>query len=914
MTIGIGSRNDYLGTGGTATYPFTFKIRDDDDLRVIRRDTTNLETILVRGVDYTVSAGPWALGGSITLTAGNLTSGYRLSIRRFVPLLQSTDLRNQAAFFPEVHEDAFDDARMVDQQLDDEVDRSVRVPESLVPGSFNPLLPMPEANKVPIVNVAGTGWTWATLTAGVVETVLSLADTALTFLQGGTGAVSRTGRAKLRDAVSVKDFGAVGDGATNDALAFTTAIAAFQGMVVPPSSGDYIIASNVTIPAGKTLKLDAGARLSISGGFTLTINGNLDAPATQHVFTGAGTVAFAKGAQLPVGWFGAVADGATDDRAAIQRALDVASDAGYGRVLMPTGTHRVTRSGSNAWAILVPSNVRIEGSATVALASGTPNSVRVFSLVDVDNVELCGFTIEGNNPTPAADIDQKHGVFCDGARNVLLDGLRLQNTGGDGVLIMGATADCDAITVRDCLFDNNRRNGITLFDGYFGVRILNNYFKSNIQAQAIDSEPLTGTNGDVLVIGNFIEDRPAGFDAIEVGGVSQVNPTTGWVISGNRCGGSIRMTWTKRVTVIGNQILGTLDSGIYGDTSNEEFVIADNRVVVNAMPGIQIVATLGFLPAHGTITGNMVRVTGASYGIRVQGVSHVAVTANIVDGDASALGGIYVFASISITHIVITGNLCKGGLDYGILVENFGATTLAGLILSGNLVDGSVNGIYLANGSWLTDLVIGPNTMGPNVPAGAGISTDRAYIQAGIVDGRADWVCIGTPEGQITGPVGSTARRTDGGQRTTFYIKESGTGNTGWKPVGDDLAWTQVAYNAGDFSANGAMTFTVAAGDLADFAYTKNGRTMTVSIRIEGATIAGTPDSTLIIQIPGGFTATRTVFTSCLIRNNAVYGHGHFLVAGGTTEMRVQIATLANWTAAVDDIVVNASITFETTT
>jgi hypothetical protein len=45
------------------------------------------------------------------------------------------------------------------------------------------------------------------------------------FLQSGTGAVARTVQAKLRDTVSVKDFGAVGDGVADDTAAFTSALA-----------------------------------------------------------------------------------------------------------------------------------------------------------------------------------------------------------------------------------------------------------------------------------------------------------------------------------------------------------------------------------------------------------------------------------------------------------------------------------------------------------------------------------------------------------------------------------------------------------------------------------------------------------------------------------------------------------------
>lgn len=38
----------------------------------------------------------------------------------------------------------------------------------------------------------------------------------------------------------------------------------------------------------------------------------------------------------------------------------------------------------------------------------------------------------------------------------------------------------------------------------------------------------------------------------------------------------------------------------------------------------------------------------------------------------------------------------------------------------------------------------------------------------------------GSPEGSITADVGSTYMRSDGGAGTSFYVKESGSGNTGW--------------------------------------------------------------------------------------------------------------------------------------
>ena len=55
--------------------------------------------------------------------------------------------------------------------------------------------------------------------------------------------------------------------------------------------------------------------------------------------------------------------------------------------------------------------------------------------------------------------------------------------------------------------------------------------------------------------------------------------------------------------------------------------------------------------------------------------------------------------------------------------------------------------------------------------AGKGI-----YFAAGII-----WITgAGSPEGLVTAVVGSLYTRTDGGANTTLYVKQSGTGNTGW--------------------------------------------------------------------------------------------------------------------------------------
>lgn len=52
----------------------------------------------------------------------------------------------------------------------------------------------------------------------------------------------------------------------------------------------------------------------------------------------------------------------------------------------------------------------------------------------------------------------------------------------------------------------------------------------------------------------------------------------------------------------------------------------------------------------------------------------------------------------------------------------------------------------------------------------------RHYYSATVFDAFG----TGTPEGNLIGSPGCTFRRTDGGAGTCFYVKESGTGNTGW--------------------------------------------------------------------------------------------------------------------------------------
>lgn len=129
----------FIGSGAAATFPFSFKVFTTSDLFVVKLTlATSTETDLALNTDYTATlnadqnSNP---GGSITLTAGNLPAGFNLIITSQVEPLQETDLTNQGGFYPEVINDALDKAIIQIQQIDDAVNRSIKLSTTNTIGS-----------------------------------------------------------------------------------------------------------------------------------------------------------------------------------------------------------------------------------------------------------------------------------------------------------------------------------------------------------------------------------------------------------------------------------------------------------------------------------------------------------------------------------------------------------------------------------------------------------------------------------------------------------------------------------------------------------------------------------------------------------------------------------------------------------
>ena len=118
------SKVEYLADGVTTLFPVTFYYLEDSHVAVTKTlvadETDRAE--LVYDTDFTVDS-----DGNVVISPA-VATGYRLTITRAVPLTQLLSLTNQGTRFPENDEAAFDRLTMITQQIQEEVDRCVKVP------------------------------------------------------------------------------------------------------------------------------------------------------------------------------------------------------------------------------------------------------------------------------------------------------------------------------------------------------------------------------------------------------------------------------------------------------------------------------------------------------------------------------------------------------------------------------------------------------------------------------------------------------------------------------------------------------------------------------------------------------------------------------------------------------------------
>ncbi len=226
-------RVQYAADGAQTVFTYPFPIFASEDLQVFLNAG-------LQSTGYAVAGSGAAAGGRVTFAVPP-AAGTTVTLRRRVPIERMTDFLESGPLPAVALNRELDTLTACLQQVAGDQEGMLRYPDTDRPAS--PLLPGRAERAGRLLAFDGDGN--PTARAPVDEQALS------TFLPAGPGAVSRPIRDKLSDAVSVKDFGAVGDGVTDDTLAFHAALAAAKAVQVP--AGTYCLSNTLTVAFGRTL-------------------------------------------------------------------------------------------------------------------------------------------------------------------------------------------------------------------------------------------------------------------------------------------------------------------------------------------------------------------------------------------------------------------------------------------------------------------------------------------------------------------------------------------------------------------------------------------------------------------------------------------------------------------------------------
>lgn len=285
MTVSsTADRESFPGNGTTTVFPLPFRFFEDSDVTVsLIEDATGTATPQIQGVHYSLAgAGEPEQSGmpaSVLTMFTAPATGFTLFAMRDMAVEQQTDIQNQGAFFPEVHENVFDRLVMLIQQYTQGFDRALRVQPydpipNRIPGvaqrvdrllSFDSL-----GNPIAVAPVAGTATALALLLADQINAA------------NGSGMIGHRGmtlRAYLDSlSVSPRNFGADPTGVADSAAAIQAAINS-GAPVIDGGGGTYKILSALTLRSNMTLQnmtLDASSMAA--GSIIITGTGQITGP------------------------------------------------------------------------------------------------------------------------------------------------------------------------------------------------------------------------------------------------------------------------------------------------------------------------------------------------------------------------------------------------------------------------------------------------------------------------------------------------------------------------------------------------------------------------------------------------------------------------------------------------------------
>lgn len=508
--------------------------------------------------------------------------------------------------------------------------------------------------------------------------------------------------------------------------------------------------------------------------------------------------------------FGAIGDGSGDDTKFIQAAIDAAIANNGGVVYFPPGTYPVAKEAMpgvvSAFSLSNVSNLVFLGdgpASTIKIKDGTyRGDFMTFRLLaGTTRIVFLNLRFDGNKENISAD-EQTHSIEIFDADEIHIERCWFDNTFGDGVRILGKGAavvggqpldTADELIIRDCRFKNWRRSGIGCQRAFKQTRITDNLFETNSGDQAIDFEPTGATSPVEIVIDGNIIVHGTETAAFTIGGIDfehnqKFIVTNNLIINGSVFGLALQhFTFTNNVIVASASGTRPALELIRHVTDG---VIADNIIVssstIPAVPCVHITFNNGIAPSRLLLARNVIR--SLTTGINIVGANSMQVIDNIIqtnEDDAQGVVGIQ-FASTTegfpVDNPVLRGNLIRN-FQIGVQVAPI-KHDIHNADFSHNRLENCTKG-FRFTGSNEGHSVLSPQIMGnifDDVTTAFDMLDNTDYLVLGGVGPGSVSIFGGndTPEGIVPAPVGSMFMRFDGIPGNTLYVKESGTGNTGW--------------------------------------------------------------------------------------------------------------------------------------
>ena len=538
----------------------------------------------------------------------------------------------------------------------------------------------------------------------MVVAILPIGSTSsdlVSYTPAGTGAVATTVQTKLRESVSVQDFGAVGDGTTDDTAAIILALnSGFKnitgnGLTYKVTSALTISASDITL---QDMVLDTSATSGEISFITASGTQGSNVALTADSLTGSNTVTVGDTSTFVVDGYAYISSDevwSATQTVLLGQIVKIKSKTSTVLTLHDDVLYDFNTADSAVVApITTLNNITLKNVTFIGANDLSNNQTAVkFNKCFNVNVENCSFDYY-SYASAVFDRCIHSGVNNSSTRFARLSGLAY------GFAILNG---CYSVSVSDC-FSQDQRHMVTVGDNEginLYIRITGNHAASAADA-GIDAHPAC----DFMVIdGNTVEAIGVAVDGIIFQGQNCIISNN--IVVGNLTQGirvqALTEIGTASAVITGNSIAnigsaGTnkgilIDQDTTGSVNSSGVIVSNNKISGSYEYGIYIVANDNEINDL-VVSGNAIVDAATTAGIYVRSdtgasVSNLSITGNVVS--SSGTQGIYLFAEGSTGDIAkgnITGNTI-GPADFGIrLIKT------SDIVISGNQNQGTSRKVH----------------------------------------------------------------------------------------------------------------------------------------------------------------------------------------------------------------------------